>query len=88
MTDDDFTVLPPGTRRLELIIHSDEEIDGYLSEAQRLLDVHEIPDEERPQLRLLLIQLLGARQVQLIETMPRQQQQGSGLMIPGMPLVR
>lgn len=85
--DYDPTELPNGSRRLEIVHHSRDAVDGYLGDAQELLDEHDIPADERGQLRLLLVQLLASRQVLAVDENPRQQPQlmpMPGGIIPGL----
>jgi hypothetical protein len=60
--------LPPGHRRLEIAFHPYIQVSGYLLDANRLMDEHEIPAGERAELRLKLIDLLAARNISAVPT--------------------
>lgn len=79
----DHQRLPTGARRLEIVVHSEEDVAGYLGSAANLMDEAEIPEDERPQMRLLLVQLLAQRNVQLVDERPQQPQSILPIAMPG-----
>jgi hypothetical protein len=60
------TDLPPGHRRLDVQIHSTEDVLGYVEAANQIMLQTGTPQDEQKELRVMLVSILAARNTQLV----------------------